>query len=63
MWDHEFVFINTSFIQIAVMPLVSAGEILPAPELPSLCTVYMLDAVVAKIQVALDDLFTKSMVI
>ncbi|KAI0242917.1 E3 ubiquitin-protein ligase UBR4 [Lamellibrachia satsuma] len=47
--------------QIAVMPLVSADDILPSTDLPSLSMVYMLDAVIAKIQVTLDDLFTKSM--
>ena len=47
---------------MAVMPLVGQGEILPAKELPSLSTIYMLDAVIAKVQVALDDCFTKSMV-
>lgn len=44
------------------MPLASTGEILPALEQPSFCSVYMLDAVIAKVQVSLDELFTKSMV-
>ena len=48
--------------QIAVMPLANADDILPSSDLPSLSMVYMLDAVIAKIQVTLDDLFTKSMV-
>ncbi len=48
--------------QIAVMPLASDGEILPPRELPGLATIYMLDAVIAKVQVALDDCFTKAMV-
>ena len=48
--------------QIAVMPLASDGEILDSKDLPGLATIYMLDAVVAKVQVALDDWFTKAMV-
>jgi len=47
--------------QIAVMPLASGSDILPVRELPSLCAVYILDAVIAKVQVALDDSFTKTM--
>ncbi len=50
------------YIQIAVMPLVSAEEVLTSRDLPSLATVYTLDSVLARIQVSLDDLFTKSMV-
>ena len=41
------------------MPLVGTGEILPQTDLPSLSAVYMMDAVLAKIQVSLDDLFSK----
>ena len=48
--------------QIAVMPLASDGEILPPRELPGLATIYMLDSVIAKVQVALDDCFTRAMV-
>ena len=48
--------------QIAVMPLSSNGEILDSKELPGLAAIYMLDAVIAKVQVALDDWFTKAMV-
>ena len=44
------------------MPLANVDDILPSSDLPSLSMVYMLDAVIAKIQVTLDDLFTKSMV-
>ena len=44
------------------MPLASADEILPASEMPSLSAVYMLDAVIGNIQVALDNHFTKCMV-
>ena len=48
--------------QIAVMPLASDGEILDSKDLPGFATIYILDAVVAKVQVALDDWFTKAMV-
>ena len=44
------------------MPLAGASDILPALEQPSFYSVYMLDTVVAKIQVSLDDLFTKALV-
>ena len=44
------------------MPMAADGEILPPSDLPSLASVYMLDAVLAKVQVALDDYFTKSVV-
>ena len=42
------------------MPMAADGEVLPAGDLPSLASVYMLDAVLAKVHVALDDYFTKS---
>ena len=35
--------------QIACAPLVALGEIVPPTSLPSLATVYLLDAVVAKV--------------
>ena len=44
------------------MPLAGRGEVLPPNDLPTMFTVIMLDAVVAKVQVTLDDLFAKSMV-
>lgn len=42
--------------------MAADGEVLPSSDLPSLASVYMLDAVLAKVQVALDDYFSKSMV-
>lgn len=48
--------------QIAVMPLASSGEILQDKDLPGLASIYMLDSIIAKVQVALDDCFTKAMV-
>lgn len=45
-----------------MLPLVSQADVLPLAELPSLANILMLDAVVAKVQVALDDTFTKAMV-
>ena len=48
--------------QIAVMPLSSDGEILDSKDLPGFAAISMLDAVIAKVQVALDDWFTKAMV-
>ena len=47
--------------QIAVMPLADEGEILVKCEM-SLASIYMMDAVIAKVQVSLDDCLTKSMV-
>ena len=35
------------------------NEVLPQPELPSLSDIYMLDAVVAKVVVSLDDTLSK----
>ena len=47
--------------QIAVLPLVENTEILPASELPNLFSCLMLDCVIAKIQVSLDETFAKAM--
>ena len=60
------VSIAKHFMQLQLLaeaPLAAgrSGDILPASALPSLTTVYMLDAVVAKVQVSLDDLFAKAM--
>lgn len=44
------------------MPSVSPGQVLPAAQLPSLQQVLVLDAIVSKVQVMLDEVFTKSMV-
>ena len=43
--------ISTSNIQIAVMPMATLGEILPTHELPSLFSIYMLDAVIVKVSI------------
>ena len=45
------------------MPLsVTTGEVLPVSMLPSLHSISLLDAVIGKLNVSLDDGFTKSMV-
>lgn len=48
--------------QIAVLPLVGQKEILSNAELPGLTSVMILDAVIAKIQVSLEETFAKAMV-
>ncbi|XP_052093919.1 E3 ubiquitin-protein ligase UBR4-like [Mytilus californianus] len=47
--------------QIAVLPFVENTEVLPLSELPSLFSCLMLDCVIAKIQVSLDETFAKAM--
>lgn len=42
------------------MPLTDEGAILASTELPTLCSVYMLDAVVSKVHVALEDMFNQA---
>nr|KAG5693182.1 hypothetical protein BaRGS_014072 [Batillaria attramentaria] len=46
--------------QIATLPVLGHNEILPRKDLPGLSAILILDAVVAKVQVALDDAFTHS---
>ena len=41
------------------MPLISSIDVLAVSELPSLSSIYTMDAVIAKIQVTLDTLFSK----
>ncbi len=48
--------------QIGAMPLAGSGEILAGADLPGVAAVLMLDVVVAKVQVALDDWFSKNLV-
>ena len=50
------------WLQIAVLPLVANKDLLPRKELPGLSTILILDAVVAKVQVALDATFAATSV-
>ncbi|XP_067662559.1 E3 ubiquitin-protein ligase UBR4-like [Haliotis asinina] len=45
--------------QIKNLPIVEQKEILPMKDLPGLSAILMLDAVVAKVEVGLDDAFSK----
>uniref|UniRef100_A0ABM0M5B5 E3 ubiquitin-protein ligase UBR4-like n=1 Tax=Saccoglossus kowalevskii TaxID=10224 RepID=A0ABM0M5B5_SACKO len=52
----------SSWIKLSEFPFsVESGEILPLAQLSSLHHIYMLDSVIGKVQVALDDCFSKSM--
>ena len=51
-----------SYFQIGVLPLVNQRDLVPVTELPGLTNVLLMDAVTAKLQVALDEAFTKAMV-
>lgn len=44
------------------MPLISQKEIISPCDLPGLTSVMLLDAVIAKIQVSLEETFTRAMV-
>lgn len=47
---------------MASLPVITQREVLPRKELPGLSTILILDAVVAKVHVALDDAFSQNAV-
>lgn len=47
--------------QIANLPVVDRRTVLSTAELPGLSSILMLDAVIAKVQISLDEIFTKAM--
>ena len=51
-----------SNLQIANLPVVDRRTVLSTAELPGLSSILMLDAVIAKVQISLDEIFTKAMV-